>query len=277
MSYSPLPNPFAPSPPSEGQGGGRGGGGLFAGGGSWEIPGLRVAGAAPVFVHWSVIILFVFFGLMAWRASSGFDSLTQALVTVLSPLFFLLSILGHELGHAYAYHLLYNCWVTGIFLYAMGGFTAAQVDVSQMETRKSMMLVVAIAGPLVNGILAGILLGAYYGLGAAQSVTAPPVVMMLLRFHGWMQVFLFVYNMLPGVPLDGISALIGALRYCMTDQKARMTGYIVGVIVVLAAVVLCFIFFSLFAAIFLVMTLFYTGFALYELFQRPQSVTNPTY
>ena len=250
---------------------------MFSGGGSHKIPRLRVAGGAPVFVHWSVVILFGFFGLMAFQASQSLGAFEQILVTILSPLFFLISIFGHELGHAYAYNSIYGAWVTGIYLYAMGGFTAASPTESQYA-RKSMLLVVAIAGPLVNAVLGGIFLGAYYGLTAAGlSSSTPPIVLVLLSFHGWMQIFLFAYNMLPGIPLDGSNALVGAFRYCLSDEKAKITAYSIGIVVVLIAVILVCIFWSWFAGIFLVMTLIYTGYALYELLQRPKSLTNPTY
>ncbi len=69
MSYAPVPNPFAATP-----GGNTGVGGaplssLFGGGGAWEVPGLRVAGGAPVLLHWSVAVLLAFFGFLTWSVT----------------------------------------------------------------------------------------------------------------------------------------------------------------------------------------------------------------
>ena len=91
---------------------------------------------------------------------------------------------------------------------------------------------------------------------------------------------LAVYNMLPGVPLDGSNALVGVLRFCASDGKAKLVGYSIGCIVLVAAVVLTCIFVSISTGIFLVLSLVYTAFALYDVYQRekpPQSLTNPTY
>ncbi len=156
MSYSPLPqNPFAPA---------NGNGAAAAsplnavfGSGSFEVPGVRVAGNAPIFVHWSVAILIGFMALLVWPMSGGIagaDTVERVLVTALSPLFFLLTILAHELAHAYTYWKGYGVWVGGIYLYAMGGLTTATPDAGA-AAKKSMMILVAVAGPAVNGVLGG--------------------------------------------------------------------------------------------------------------------------
>jgi hypothetical protein len=162
MSYSPLPqNPFAAPPANNGNGNGNGEtsplNAVF-GSGSYQIPRLRVAGNAPIFVHWSVVILLGFVALLVWPLSGGIaeaDTLERVLVTVFSPVFFLLSILLHELAHAYTFFKGYGVWVIGIYLYAMGGLTTALPDAGACA-KKSMMILVAIAGPAVNGLLGGL-------------------------------------------------------------------------------------------------------------------------
>jgi Zn-dependent protease len=147
-------------------------------------------------VHWSTLILVGFFALISYQWSRGFDLVAQVLITVLSPLFLVLSIWLHELGHAYSYFLIYKVWIEGIYLYAMGGLTTARLDSSQSQ-RKSMMVVVSLAGPLINGLLGGIMLLPYYLLSDSLS----PLLGFLLYFHGWWQIALAVYNLIPGVPL----------------------------------------------------------------------------
>lgn len=278
MSYSPLPtNPFggAGGPQQAGQPQQQGQLGMFSSG-SWQVPRLRVAGEAPVYIHWSTIILVGFIGLLSWGYTAALSStVVRLVVALLSAFVLVLSIFAHELGHAYAYHRIYGVWVVGIYLYAMGGFTAATPDSGAMQ-RKSMMIVVAVAGPLINAVLAGMFLGLFYGL-LAGGVALDPLVYTLLFMHGWMQVVLAVYNMIPGVPLDGSNFLVGFLRLCLNDIKSKQVGYSIGLVIIVVAVVLTAIFYSFFAAFFLVMVLLYTGFALYDVLQRPKSVTNPTY
>ena len=210
---------------------------------------------------------------MAYQWSTGLSTLSRVFITILSPIFLVLSIWLHELGHAYAYYGIYSVWVEGIYLYAMGGLTTARLDASQAG-RKSMMPVVSIAGPLVNGVLGGAMLLPFYLLrGSINS----PLLLFLLSFHGWMQVALAVYNMIPGVPLDGSNALVGFLRFCFDDSKSKLIGYSIGLVFVIAAIVLVCIFISLGAGLFLILVLMYTGFALYELTKKPKSLTNPTY
>jgi hypothetical protein len=101
------------------------------------------------------------------------------------------------------------------------------------------MVVVAVSGPLINAALGGVCLAFFYGFH--QFMRENLVVYFLLSFHGWAQIGLAVYNMLPGVPLDGYfilllffylfcsflfsfrsAALVGLFRYCMTDGKAKV-------------------------------------------------------
>ncbi len=240
-----------------------------------EIPRLRVAGNAPVFLHWSLLILVAFFGFISWQFSVFGASWNERMaVALISPIFFVCTIFLHELAHALVSYKVYKVWVTGIYLYALGGLTVTSVD-GAANAQKSMMVLVAVAGPLVNGVIGAILLGSYYIFKPADLLLA-----FLLLFHGWFQIALLVYNMLPGVPLDGSNVLVGLIRYCTTDGKARVVGYGVGVAVLIVAVVLTCIFLSISSGIFLIMTLMYTAFAFYDAYQKekpPQSLTNPTY
>jgi hypothetical protein len=86
--------------------------------------------------------------------------------------------------------------------------------------------------------------------------------------------------MLPGVPLDGSNALVGFIRLCANDGRAKLIAYSIGCVILVAAIVLTCIFLSLSTGIFLILSLLYTCFALYDVYLRekpPQSLTNPTY
>jgi hypothetical protein len=119
MSYSPLPtNPFArpttapgAATPEQGMLG------MF-GQGAFEIPRLRVAGNTPVFIHWSVVILFGFFVFACWGWSSYLEVESRIFVTLISPVLFLLTIFLHELGHAYSYYkVVCLCWLNFFYFF----------------------------------------------------------------------------------------------------------------------------------------------------------------
>lgn len=215
------------------------------------------------------------YGYITFSSSYGMEFALRICFSIFSPLFLVLSIFLHELCHAWAYIKIYKVWVQAIYLYAMGGLTTATVDPN--ASRKSMAIVVSIAGPAANFVLGGLFLGAHYIYKAAASSPNGTVLFMLF-FLGITQMALGIYNMIPGVPLDGSNALVGAFRCCMTDSMAKKVAYSIGIVVIIAVIVVVIIFLSLYAGIFLVMALFMTCWALYEVIQStPKSQTNPTY
>ncbi len=114
-------------------------------------------------------------------------------MAVISPIFFLATIFLHELAHAYTFFWGYRQFVNSIYLYALGGLTICAIDASGRE-KKSLALTVAIAGPAVNAVIGIIFLTAYY-LAFGQILD---LISFLLFFHGWAQIGLAAYNMLPG-------------------------------------------------------------------------------
>ena len=188
-----------------------------------RIFGIRI-GASP---SW-FFVLFVFIYLLSgqFRDALG-GSATQAyVVAVLSALAFFLSVIIHELGHAFAARRS-GIEVEGVDLWFFGGIAKLSRDSeSPGEEFK-----VAIAGPLAT---LGVVLVCFAGLTALdgldravevatlQSGSAGSPAQLLLGFVGGMNALIFVFNLLPAFPLDG-GRIARALAWKITGERGRAT------------------------------------------------------
>lgn len=157
---------------------------------SYEWHAFSVRGIPVTFSAWWLLIVFIAFS----RGSSwGFfgSILTIAVVTI--------SILGHELGHAFAarhYRL-----QPAVFLHGFGGYC------SHTRARKpNQRLIIAAAGPAMSVVMA------LLGLAAAQ-VLQPGTYSWFFAERMWsIGLFLSVLNLLPVRPLDGGNISINLLE-----------------------------------------------------------------
>lgn len=105
---------------------------------------------------------------------------------------FALCVLAHELGHT-AVSLSLGHPVRRVVIFLLGGVSEIERDPERARDE----FLVAAAGPLVSGILAGIaMLGLH--LTTAGSLTHEFVALLV-----WGNVWVLVFNLLPGLPLDG--------------------------------------------------------------------------
>lgn len=117
----------------------------------------------------------------------------------------LLSILLHELGHAFAGRL-FNARVSHIDLTGIGGVAHFERSLPGSAFAR---IVIYLAGPAVN-------LGLWYGLGALAGEAyqgSSPMVALPLAVLAWANYVLMIFNLLPAYPLDGgrtLDALLGA-------------------------------------------------------------------
>ena len=151
----------------------------------------------PVRAHWSMAIVAVWFGVLL---SVDLGVVGGVIATVV----FFASILAHEFGHAMvARH--YGVRTESIDLWALGG--VARLDRESPSPLADGLI--AIAGPAVS-FLIGV---AAFGTGVALDSD-------VLRWVGFVNVVLAVFNMLPGAPLDG-GRVLRAVRWARTGDKYR--------------------------------------------------------
>lgn len=161
----------------------------------------------PVAAHWSLLLAV---GLFGWRAGS------LAVGVVIAVLLFS-SVLLHELGHALVARR-FDLPISGIDLHLFGG--AAKMAAAPRSPREEVLI--ALAGPAVSLALS---VTGFVGLALAPSL-AP-----ILTFVAWANLALFLFNLLPALPMDGgrvLRALL-ASRYGFVDGTRRAVG--VGVVV----------------------------------------------
>jgi Zn-dependent protease len=147
---------------------------------------------------------------LAWRSWW-----VAPLVTTVTSLAFVASVIVHELAHAFVARAL-HLPVTSVTVFHLGGVT--QLGREPDDPRDEALI--AVAGPLVNLLLGGILLAAGVLLGPRTIAGG------VLVFVGYLNATIGVFNLLPGHPLDG-GALVRAGSWAVTgdaEHSLRFSG-----------------------------------------------------
>jgi Zn-dependent protease/CBS domain-containing protein len=148
---------------------------------------------------------FFIFALVTWALAAGYFpstyptwSLSARIAAGLTTsVLFFASVLVHELMHSIVSQR-QGIPVQSITLFIFGGVSQISSEPKQPADEFRM----AIVGPLSSLVIGGILLGVYFGLRnvdtlAAQFVTG------ITYWLGIINLFLGVFNLIPGFPLDG--------------------------------------------------------------------------
>jgi Zn-dependent protease/CBS domain-containing protein len=154
-------------------------------------------GGVEVGINWSWLIVVA---LVTWSLAAqvfpvtnkGHSPGTYLAMALVATILYFASLLLHELAHALqARHE--GMEVSGITLWVFGGVARF----SGMFPSAGAEFRIAIAGPLVT-----LVLGAAF-LAAATLISLPATVDGVVSWLGRMNLFLFAFNMLPALPLDG--------------------------------------------------------------------------
>ena len=127
---------------------------------------------------------------------------------------FALCVLAHELGHT-AVSLLLRHPVRRVVIFLLGGVS----EIEREPDRPRDEFLIAAAGPLVSVVLAAL---AALGYLATAHHSMLGVLLLLLT---WANGVVVVFNVLPGLPLDG-GRLVRAAIWALT--KSRLTGTLIG-------------------------------------------------
>jgi Zn-dependent protease/CBS domain-containing protein len=177
-------------------------------------------------VHWTFFLLLIFFAFLGYRFE---QSLAGALVSVTVIVALFVCVLLHEFGHSLVAKRL-GIDVPDITLLPIGG-------VARLKTlpQKPMDEVkIAIAGPLVNVVLAPIFLGVGVLLGYEPLTPANPLlgrvdsVGEVFVYLGAINVALVVFNLLPAFPMDGGRVLRGLLATRLGAVQATDVSAAIG-------------------------------------------------
>ena len=174
----------------------------------------------PVVTPWSSLLGVLFVAWVFAPVFSGPQRSTAAALLVAGAFAVLVyvTILIHELAHAAAARH-YGYPVHRIELHVLGGWTTYE----RARSSPGRELVIALAGPVATLAVAAVSLLAAVML--APPIPGTSVVVVLLARLGEVSVLIGLYNLLPGLPLDG-GALVKSAVWRLTGSEAR--GTIVG-------------------------------------------------
>ncbi len=172
-------------------------------------------------VHATFVIL------LAWVAMNHLMA-GHGLAMAVSGIAFIVAVFGiivmHELGHALTARR-FGIATRDITLLPIGGVARLE----RMPSKPSEELLVAIAGPAVNVVLALLLLGAIVATGAIEDVTRSTFVGgPFLAKLMWVNVAICVFNLIPAFPMDGGRVLRALLAMRMSYVRATDIAAAVG-------------------------------------------------
>lgn len=173
----------------------------------------------PLRVHITFPLILLVFGLEgALRGGAG-----EALMAVVLVLAVFICVILHELGHSLQVKR-YGIKVRDITLLPIGGMARAE----SIPEKPIQEIVVAISGPLVNFILAGLLLGLIVLLDRPLDVEGDLLASLLS-----INLVLGVFNLIPAFPMDGGRILRGLLAlklsYLRATHHAKNVGQAIAV------------------------------------------------
>jgi len=192
----------------------------------WSFPIARVLGI-ELRVHVTFFLLIIFYGWLSY--SSG--GLQEAAWAVAFILLLFLCVVLHEFGHAMAARM-YGIHTPDITLLPIGGLARLE----RMPRNPVQELVIAVAGPAVNVVIAcvlGIFLIGKLTISEGLEELARPssdLMMQVLVAN----VILVLFNLIPAFPMDGGRVLRALLAMIMPHPKATIvaarTGQVIAVI-----------------------------------------------
>ncbi|HEX6582339.1 MAG TPA: site-2 protease family protein [Thermoleophilaceae bacterium] len=195
------------------------------GGGSIQLArvfGIRIG----VDYSWFFVLFLIIWSLSGYYEDVAPDS-NAFLLAVISALLFFLSILLHELGHAWV-AIRNGIPIEGIDLWLFGGVAklGRDADSPGVEFR------IAVAGPLVTLIIAGVCFGLSMAVSSGsealhsaqfdEEVTGATT--SVLGYLTSINVLLLAFNLIPAFPLDG-GRIARAIAWKLTGDRHRATRF----------------------------------------------------
>ncbi|MCC5657468.1 site-2 protease family protein [Nostoc sp. XA010] len=188
----------------------------------------------PFYIHPS---WFLVLGLVTWSYSSGlgaqFPQLSAGLALLLgliTALMLFASVVAHELGHSFV-AIRQGIDVKSITLFIFGGLASLEKE----SKTPGEAFWVAIAGPLVSFLLCGIVTA----IGITTTASGPLAA--ILGVLASVNLALALFNLIPGLPLDG-GNILKALVWKITGNPykgvtfASRVGQIFGWVAILSGV-----------------------------------------
>jgi stage IV sporulation protein FB len=184
----------------------------------WSIPVATIAGTV-VRVHMTFLLFLVWIGGSYWRLGGREAAIEGVLFIVL----LFACVLAHEFGHIFAARR-YGIRTPDVTLWPIGGVASLE----RIPDKPGEELVVALAGPAVNVVIAAVLFVALGGFLPPDSVEVQnPGTSMLARL-AMVNLFLVLFNLIPAFPMDGGRVLRAILAARFGYQRGTQIAATVG-------------------------------------------------
>lgn len=182
-------------------------------------PTLRLGPLPPLRISPGTLVTIALLAVLMYPAlaRSGEAPSVVALLAVAAGLLLIVSVLVHEIAHALVARA-FGARVDHIALTLWGGHT--QYRARRMSALGSVL--VSLSGPAANGLLALLAV-------AAGRVAVPETgFSLLLSTMAWLNIVLALFNLLPGLPMDGGRALEAVLGAVLRDEMrgTRITAWL---------------------------------------------------
>lgn len=186
---------------------------------AWSFSLGRIAGTT-VRVHVTFFLLLVWIWFMHYRIG-GTPAAWEGVAFILAVF---ACVVLHEFGHALAARYL-GIKTPDITLLPIGGLARLE----RMPEEPGQELVIAIAGPLVNVVIAALIFLALGGVAGIEQMAQveDPRGDFLVRLAG-VNVFLVLFNLIPAFPMDGGRVLRALLATRMAWPRATQVAATIG-------------------------------------------------
>jgi Zn-dependent protease/CBS domain-containing protein len=177
----------------------------------WSLN-LGSIGGTAIRIH-VTFLLFLLWLCAVYYRQGGVDAAWQG--TLFIAILFL-CVLLHELGHVFAARR-YGVTTRDVTLWPFGGIASME----QMPEKPGQELIVALAGPAVNVLIAGVLLlwlGTRFNPESLTQIDNPAV--SLAAKVAGANVILVLFNMIPAFPMDGGRVLRALLAMRLSNARA---------------------------------------------------------
>jgi Zn-dependent protease/predicted transcriptional regulator len=177
---------------------------------TWNIG--RIAGI-PIRMHLTMLVLLAWIAVMYMVQGATFGATGLGLLLV-ATIFIIIVV--HELGHALVARR-FGIATHDIMLLPIGGIASLE----RMPDKPQQELAVAIVGPAINLVLAGLIYLGIVVTGGSTSVTEAATIGGALATQlMWINIGLAVFNMLPAFPMDGGRVLRALLSMRLGHERA---------------------------------------------------------
>lgn len=192
----------------------------------------------PLRIHFS---WFIIFALLTAAISTSYYPpnypLAQRIIGgVITSILFFASVLAHELAHSVV-AIRNGIPVRNITLFIFGGVS----QITREATRPISELIMALAGPVSSIILSLLFYLIHFATRGSSSIIPD-----MAYYLFYINMFLAIFNLIPGFPLDGGRVFRAILWKIMNNQRkatriATISGQVVAYLMILAGVIWIFV------------------------------------